>query len=634
MKRKRDASGAEHTRSSSPDGPDEKMPRYDDGDTGDVTTAQEEDTLSSDPEQDDVSEDDDELLNSPDDMEDEDPESETDEEFKHWLKNISFPIKQSEDPDAPKIGYCIAKLIDREPIRATFHRDMEEPTNDTVSCAFEIFDRWGNLKSELRNHPVKKGTGVWGPELDCGRILLIEQMSARDEYQRQGFGRKAFDEVWQIAQTISARQDEEAEADDTQPTTSGCEFALVWATVLNTRDVRDMTDKLSEAERDAYYTKKRETLEAFWRAMGFRRIGSSPYFGFAKDPNHPSRLLASHEDYKRPAALRYGPKVEGQDFPYNEALMSANDSDTKRTLESRLESHPAAESSWLSTDREGSNILHIVARDYKATALSWLLAMPFALTMQVARNLEGETPLEALETRLEQSRSYRDHGQLRWVRYDVFAGFNPDQVACLSQLKGLANPSPIESLRLTFGCTCHECICGFLSPRTAFAVEFQAGYHHEIVNGTAEGHPELHNWYDSMEEHLPQDLRSNFRTNKSVRQGFVNILGYITESLQAKRLPIAQNVLEFAESEWPPHTRNFLQRSGTVLSVVQRCFDWAIDDDLYLGDGNHEEVYPDEMQNLPVCRNDREFVFARRQIRKLEGLPDEIDPRPGLGGLW
>lgn len=62
------------------------------------------------------------------------------EEF-NWLKSINIPIKADDAADSPRIGFCEAKLIDRDYIRATFHRDIEEPSNDTATDGFGVFNR-------------------------------------------------------------------------------------------------------------------------------------------------------------------------------------------------------------------------------------------------------------------------------------------------------------------------------------------------------------------------------------------------------------------------------------------------------------------------------------------------------------
>ena len=46
-----------------------------------------------------------------------------------------------------------------------------------------------------------------------------------------------------------------------------------------------------------------------------------------------------------------------------------------------------------------------------------------------------------------------------------------------------------------------------------------------------------------------------------------------------------------------------------------------LDEDGYLGDGEHQAVFEDNIKALPACRNDREFVFACRRYCLLEGLP-------------
>lgn len=105
-----------------------------------------------------------------------------------WLKSIKI-VKAEDSHNARQIGYCHAKLIDRDRIRGTFYRNMEEPTNDLSELAFSLFDRWGNLKSELRNHTIKKAQ-VWGEELDEGKFLLIEEFTIDENHRRKGYGRK------------------------------------------------------------------------------------------------------------------------------------------------------------------------------------------------------------------------------------------------------------------------------------------------------------------------------------------------------------------------------------------------------------------------------------------------------------
>ena len=632
--------------------------------------------LSADEDMDDEDMDDDDIYDEDDEDSDEFP----------WLKTINIHIKASDAADSPNVGGCTAKLIDRDQIRATFHRDMEEVSNDAANLAFDIFDRWGCLKSAYQCHPVKRGTGVWGSELNSGRFLLIETMSVGEQYQREGHGKELFRRVWEKAQGTSTQNDDSLRAsrmrhlekswdmvrpdgepprvvddgvfDPVDPSlrsgqqeATGCEFAIVWATVLNTDETRAQAKGLSSAERHIFYQEKQTALEHYWRAMGFRRIGSSPYFCLAKDAKHPAHLLTLQDDYTRPAALWFPTRGDVQDFPLlgpvpnqgNFEQTTLKDIEAKELLEARIQFHPATHPSWLSVDRHGNNILHILAREYKTEALTWILSLPFADSLRSVRNLEGETPLEALETQIESDRSFREIGLARVVMADDFSGLASNQLQCLRQLKRLENPSHDELRRLCFGCTCGLCLGGFLSPRVAYSLECQGDLYYDLLNDGLDPdlgfNPDPNNWFDDWDEmlkHLAPRVKLNLRTNKNMRKGFTNLFSFIAPTLQAKRLPTSRNVLylQAASNEWPPVTRNYLERGGTVHAVLQACFDRAIDQDQYLGDGDHEATFQSEIDALPVCRNDREFVFARRQCRGLEGLPEEVDPRVGRGGVW
>ena len=514
---------------------------------------------------------------------------------------------------------------------------MEELSSDAAALGFGIFNRWGCLKPEFLNHPIKKGTGVWGTELNEGRFVLIETLSIQENYQRKSYGKKLFEQVWAKAQKF-AMQDNKVFGTG-QKASVGCSFAIVWPTVLNTTDVTTEAQKLSPAERLLFYGRKQLALEEFWKAMGFRRIGSSIFFCLAKDPKHISHQLTPQEDYARPVALKASPRVEGQDYPLLDPADKADifeqkqhsDSETKDKLQARLHKYAATDTTWTSTDRHQNNILHVLAREGKAESLTWVLARPFAHELRSARNLEGETPLEALESQLESDRTWKQFGAMQVVTSDLFSGFATNQVECLKLLSGVEDLSPNTMCRLTFGCTCGQCLGGFLSPRVAFALECQAETNYDMLRVQLnDGGADWCDYWDHMLEHLSQRVRANLRTSISMRLGFTKTLSHIAKTLQARMLPTTENVLPFqrGENECAPCTKNFLQRGGTVDAVLQACFDCAKDQDQYSGDGTHDETFNEDIAALPACRNDGEYVFASRMCRKLQGLPWENASRP------
>jgi len=54
-----------------------------------------------------------------------------------WLQTVDV----TSEVDSQKIDSCNSKIINRKPIRATFHRNIEEPTSDTSNIRFGLFDR-------------------------------------------------------------------------------------------------------------------------------------------------------------------------------------------------------------------------------------------------------------------------------------------------------------------------------------------------------------------------------------------------------------------------------------------------------------------------------------------------------------
>lgn len=265
--------------------------------------------------------------------------SEDYDEFAHfpWLKPIKVEIKAEDGPHEEPVGWCYAELIDREPIRATFYGDMEEPTNDTSELAFNVFDRWGCVKSELRDHPVKKGNGVWGTEMDAGKILFIEDVTVNETHRRKGYGRKLVEQVWDAAQGM----------------VDYCEFAIAFATYNNTRTVEETGDALAPKDQEVFYNNLQRSAENFWYVIGFRCIGSSSYFAHAKNPSHPSKSLSAEDNYVRPLILRSSSSESDQVFPYDQAMLEANDCETLELLRARLLIHSATDPVWLFVDRHG-----------------------------------------------------------------------------------------------------------------------------------------------------------------------------------------------------------------------------------------------------------------------------------------
>lgn len=519
-----------------------------------------------------------------------------------WLKAVDVRCQV----EGQEVGLCHGKVINRAPIRANFYTDIEEPTSDTAEFGFDLFDRWGNLKTEYIQHPVKKGSGVWGKEFNEGRILLIEYINVKEEYRGKGYGKKLVADTWTKAQDLFPQ----------------CKFAVTCPTWLWS-SIRKHYDALPEDARSPYLEGIQLDADRFWRACGFRRIGSSCFFGLARDHAHPSHTLTASNDYRGGRVLGGRKMAKGQQLPYDEALVLSDDATTLDSLKARLELHPSTDKSWHTVDAAGGNLMHMLADTGKPQSLKWLLGMPFADQLRQQKNYEGETPLESMEATLEGTRVKMEVGLMTIARSDDFAGYSPQHVECMALFRNMTAPSKTELQQLTYGCTCGQCIAGFVSPRLAFALICQGEIGGDMLSEESMMTPDGDSWVewnDDYLQHVERAVKQNMRTNKSLRLGFANLVGYVALALKSKRLPTQARLIAIsnAAGEWPPYTRNFLQRGGRPISAVLACFDIAMDQDRYLGDGNHEEVFGDEIEKLPECRNDREFIFVQRRLLALD----------------
>jgi GNAT superfamily N-acetyltransferase len=240
------------------------------------------------------------------------------EPFEMWLDNVHATCAY----EGKYIAYGIGRYINRGPIRADFWRDMDEPSRDMSDIAFGIFDRYGCLQANLKEHCVRRGTGVWGSELDIGPLFLIERVEVTDrEWRRKGLGRAMVNALIQKAQKK-----------ENPRTPSTLDEAIFWQMRDGTQDLEDCsrlntvilpgwlhsdveTEREGRSRREQYNINNRaiNSAIAFFRSVGFRRIGGSHCLGFSSDPNHKSHALSIIDDFDMPGASAEDELSDGDD---------------------------------------------------------------------------------------------------------------------------------------------------------------------------------------------------------------------------------------------------------------------------------------------------------------------------------
>jgi hypothetical protein len=107
---------------------------------------------------------------------------------------------------------------------------------------------------------------------------------------------------------------------------------------------------------------------------------------------------------------------------------------------------------------------------------------------------------------------------------------------------------------------------------------------------------------EDLFEYLPEIISQKFATDKDSRTGFCMLWKYLAACIRCKMLPTEENILLLVRNanEWPPHYRNFIQKGGSVSSVVTMLFKTLYLEEYY----DLVNLVPDK---LPTCRNDREI---------------------------
>jgi hypothetical protein len=113
-----------------------------------------------------------------------------------------------------------------------------------------------------------------------------------------------------------------------------------------------------------------------------------------------------------------------------------------------------------------------------------------------------------------------------------------------------------------------------------FTILFQAEFHYNMLeydlDSSGSDRVMMHGYFLGF---LFESVKQNLTTKKSMWQGFINIWDYIARCLRENRAPNKDDVLfvrEYEPSEWPPVTKCYLQRRGTIAAVTTMVFEMAM----------------------------------------------------------
>ena len=527
-----------------------------------------------------------------------------------WLKEVSFAEKRMSEGGGERVmGYANGFLVDREAIRADFLAKMAGSYPGLALLAFGLFDQHGDLKEQHYRHELQRGNGVWGPELNQGSVFLFQQVGVHGGSRRQGLEARLVGALWRKVRIMDP----------------SCHFAFALAAVLGVGDQAADTEKLATKEGFDHEVNKCAVSVAFWRMLGFRRVGTTDCFGFAADMRHKSHEISANLDFNRPRMtfpLHVSPLhgIVSKDGTFERV----EEGDTRSFLEMWLKNHPWKHASWREINGHGNTILHSAAEPKKLDTLKWLLGQGFARELLNHRNNELKTPAEVFESNLESARTQKIARGVVVYRADRFRGHSEELIKCLFQLKGQPSPSISEFERAVYGCTCGKC-CAYLSPRSMRTLADEAEYLSAEMDETW-SHGSALSWYSRwcsklhyMKPHVQHLLRSDI----DMQCAFADLVRYVTNCDKAKTIPCHHGffgTMRTMEAETSTRVCKFLGRGGMVGSAVLACLDAAMQRDKYTGNGATDDDTDNDLKRLPKCRNDHEWQMARREFARKEGM--------------
>ncbi|KAH1922578.1 hypothetical protein KXV48_005635 [Aspergillus fumigatus] len=471
------------------------------------------------------------------------------------------------------LGQLDGRIIKQEPI---YSGDRQVGYWHACSLALDLLDRYGRLKQEFKDHPVKKGSGVWRAGLDSDDIFLIENLEIDRQYRRCGLGSRLVRAMLETVEsgTFSWKDD----------------------------------DRIDE----------RRYFEIFLAVFGLSAYWLVFLVWIASDAKHPSRHLSRADDYELPDV-----PLGRLDLRLQNDLIKAltsGDNDYAEVLSRLFDGVAKDDPRWKLTDADGNTVLHFAATKTRPISVQWILSRTTELLHQ--RNNDGETPLDALLAKLENIRTTDYYNLEAEDVSDYFSGFSDAAVSCLMSLNGSNEGTDDEWQRLKYGCTCGRCISGFLSPRMRSAFEYQAEIlSDQLLEDISNG--EL--WVANNSTRLclfSHRLRNKLKASQRMRKGLVALLGHIAACLQRNMIPSEHNVEMILRGAKSSSSERFLQRGGSVEAVATMLFRWAMESDELAGNSSHLrlEAFEAKICQVPACRNDHEFGFGRTVYEGLHTL--------------
>ncbi|KAJ7178749.1 hypothetical protein C8R43DRAFT_871920 [Mycena crocata] len=490
---------------------------------------------------------------------------------------------------------CVTAVRLRRPCYGIFLEVMHIDT-ELFTMGSTLFDKYGEVRPWHVENEYHKGSGAWGRELNEGRLVFVLFVSVDAPYRKQGIG------SWALRQLYASEHIEENDK------------LICWPSPVP----RPPQDQWLSAF---------DEVVTFYRKVGYRRIGATSFFGYAQDPEHPSRKIAHLHDFDPCEKYLGGPDPIPR-FALHDMIFE----DKSENIGQRIrDAHAADPASIEQPNTKGFRPIHVAVKSANLPALRTLIALGLAEESFTSRdNGDHWTPLEACEGDM---RSSREVAEI-FKHVGGWEGFEETALwmqAALKRAMGHAMPPTDDEYvaKQKWGCTCGRCIGGWLSPRTLIRLKGES----QMVSGVPLT-PEDVDIYATALTYIPLHLRRELF--KTFIVGYAAVMKAIALILDRGALPTDAAVhaelqnggIDFFAAQ---AAQFYFKKGGQVAYALAAVVNSAQDEleagafsltaeDLglvgtALVDQLTELFTEDErIREAPECANDREWDIVKKNV--------------------
>ncbi|KAJ6448897.1 hypothetical protein C8R45DRAFT_1045588 [Mycena sanguinolenta] len=359
------------------------------------------------------------------------------------LKLLTLSIRH---PQHGRIGDITAIRVQRR-CEGMFLEVMDVDT-ELFNITSAIFDKYREVRPWLVDNEYHKGSGVWGRELgDDGSLVVVLCVHVDPKYRKQGVS------SWALHQLYAS---EYVERNDN---------ILCWPSPI-------------PRPPSGQWIPVFDGIVEFFRKAGYRRVGRISFFAYSQDPEHPSRKMSYLDDFDEDVF-----SVEERshlDLNLHNAIMQDN---SEKIVEVIQNAHALDPRSISAPDMHGFRPIFIAVGGKNLPALRTLISLSVsAEDFNCRNNKDHLTPLEACNANM---CSMRDFEEI----FGFWNGYSDISLRIKAALKrAMGHPMPPtdeEYVALKkWGCTCGNCVEGWLSPRTLIRLQDEAEMSFDIAHET------------------------------------------------------------------------------------------------------------------------------------------------------